>query len=80
MTHVGVKRFRTGQRKENAAHDREGDDRISGYEPYGVFDRAERLQIPAQPADVDEFNEPMTMNQTTMTDRQPADRRKFRVR
>jgi hypothetical protein len=32
MAHVGVKRFRTGQRKEHAAHHREGDERICQHE------------------------------------------------
>ena len=33
MAHVGVKRFRAGQRKEHAAHHRKGDERICQDEP-----------------------------------------------
>jgi hypothetical protein len=53
MTHVGVKRLRAGQREENAAHYREGDDRVRGDET-GRLDRTERFQDFRRGPDVDE--------------------------
>ena len=53
MTHVGVERLRAGQREENAAHHREGDDRICGRETYRL-DRTERLEDVRRGPDIDD--------------------------
>ena len=66
MAHVGVKRLRAGQREEDAAHDREGDDRIraakraasSGLNAFRMSGAAQMLMIPSKP---------MTTNQMTIT-------------
>jgi hypothetical protein len=52
MAHVGVKRFRAGQRKEHAAHHRKGDERICQDEPRGLA-RIDRFENGGCGGDVD---------------------------
>ena len=52
MAHVGVKRFRAGERKEHAPHHREGDERIREHETRRLM-RTERFEYFGRRPDID---------------------------
>ena len=52
VTHVGIQRFRAGQRQEDATHHGEGDDRVCRHETDG-FERVERLEDRRRDPDID---------------------------